>query len=109
MEQGSKSIGVREVAAHANVSVGTVSRVINNHSNVKASTIAVVRQSMRELGYEPERVGTSTPKSATPSKKAKSICLCIGGKTPEWRQHPHINDCIAGVEAACRQIGRAHV
>lgn len=45
-----------DVARHANVSIATVSRVINNSDKVVAETRALVCKAMEELGYKPNRV-----------------------------------------------------
>ncbi|HEU5102071.1 MAG TPA: LacI family DNA-binding transcriptional regulator [Roseiflexaceae bacterium] len=52
---------IREVARRAGVSYQTVSRVINNHPMVAASTRALVRQAIAELDYHPnaQAVGLS--------------------------------------------------
>ncbi len=42
---------LEEVAAHAGVGRGTVSRVINNAAGVKESTRQTVRRAIEELGY----------------------------------------------------------
>ena len=43
----------QEVAARANVSYMTVSRVVNNHPSVKKETRALVLKAIEELGYHP--------------------------------------------------------
>ena len=52
---------IREVAQRAGVSYQTVSRVINNHPMVAASTRALVRAAITELDYHPnaQAVGLS--------------------------------------------------
>jgi LacI family transcriptional regulator len=45
------SITVRDIARHANVSHGTVSRVLNNHPNVSEENRKLVLQAATELGY----------------------------------------------------------
>jgi LacI family transcriptional regulator len=52
---------IREVAQRAGVSYQTVSRVINNHPMVAASTRALVREAIAELDYHPnaQAVGLS--------------------------------------------------
>ena len=49
-----KSIS-KDVAKHAGVQPSTVSRAINNHPEVSASTRAHVLRSIQELGYVPDR------------------------------------------------------
>lgn len=49
-------ITISEIAAHAGVSTGTVSRVINGHSTVAKATRLKVLEVMEVLGYEPDPV-----------------------------------------------------
>lgn len=44
---------IREVAKHANVSVATISRVVNGNKWVSDATREKVMQAMKELGYQP--------------------------------------------------------
>ncbi|MDT3318081.1 LacI family DNA-binding transcriptional regulator [Microbacterium sp. KSW4-11] len=46
---------VRDIARRANVSNGTVSRVLNNHVNVAADLRSRVIEAVNELGYSPAR------------------------------------------------------
>jgi LacI family transcriptional regulator len=46
-----KPIGIRDVAAHAGVSVGTVSNVINHRPTVTQANLERVHASMAELGF----------------------------------------------------------
>ena len=46
---------IKDVAAHAQVGVGTVSRVINDHPAVTAEMRARVRAAIEVLDYEPNR------------------------------------------------------
>ncbi len=50
-----RTIGVREVAAMAKVSVGTVSNVLNHPDRVGTATRERVQEAMRELGFVPSR------------------------------------------------------
>jgi len=50
-----RSVGVREVAARAQVSLGTVSNVMNAPARVGAATRARVEAAMAELGFVPSR------------------------------------------------------
>ncbi|WP_084105742.1 LacI family DNA-binding transcriptional regulator [Demequina sp. NBRC 110056] len=60
------SVSVREVAALAGVSVGTVSNVLNRPDAVRPTTVERVQSAIRELGYVPNaaarqlRAGQST-------------------------------------------------
>lgn len=54
-----KKITIQEVAAHAEVTPSTVSRVLNNSPNVKSSTRERVLASMEYLGYTPNQAARS--------------------------------------------------
>lgn len=60
------AVSVREVAAHAGVSVGTVSNVLNRRDAVRPGTVERVEAAIRDLGYVPNdaarqlRAGQST-------------------------------------------------
>lgn len=48
-----QKIGIREVAAHAGVSLGTVSNVLNGLPTVSKKNVERVQTAMRELGFVP--------------------------------------------------------
>ena len=50
---------IRDVARHAGVGVGTVSRVLNDRPSVSAGTHARVHRAMEELGYRRSQVARS--------------------------------------------------
>lgn len=56
---------IREVAKRAGISIGTVSRVLNENDTVAGEIRERVLESMRELGYVPNRVAQSMRKRAT--------------------------------------------
>ena len=53
------AISIREVANHAGVAIGTVSRVINGHPSVSADRRQRVLAAISELGYVPDMVAQS--------------------------------------------------
>ena len=55
------TVTVRDIARRANVSNGTVSRVLNNHVNVADDLRSRVMAAANELGYAPVRRGQRTP------------------------------------------------
>lgn len=59
------SVTIKDVAKAANVSVATVSRVLNKQSNVSAEAFDRVTRVMEELGYSPNRLGRDLRKSET--------------------------------------------
>lgn len=52
-------VSMKDVAKHASVAVGTVSRVINNNSTVNPEIRKIVLNSIEELGYVPNEIARS--------------------------------------------------
>jgi LacI family transcriptional regulator len=65
--------GIKDVAAHAGVSVATVSRVLNDSPKVSEETRLRVRAAMRALRYRPNAVARSLRTEAT-----QTLGLIIG-------------------------------
>jgi LacI family transcriptional regulator len=57
--QRPQRIGIRDVALHAGVSVGSASRVVNGAANVAHELRERVRSAITELGYRPNHVARS--------------------------------------------------
>ncbi len=84
-----RSIGVREIAAAANVSIGTVDRALNGRKEINEKTRLKVLRIARKLGYEPN-----------PAARALSIgraALRIGVSGGDWEQDQQI--ALAALEA----------
>lgn len=56
---------IRDVAAHAGMSLVTVSRVINGHPTVKPSSRERVEAAMRELDYQPDAAAQNMRREST--------------------------------------------
>lgn len=67
-----KSITMKDVARVAGVSVGTVSRVINNEPGVKEATLEKVNAAIKELNYIPDVYARGMKKN-----KTETIALII--------------------------------
>ena len=52
-------MGIKELARHLNISIGTVSRALNGHPEVNAETRKRVLEAAAELGYAPDQAGRS--------------------------------------------------
>lgn len=63
---------IRDVARLANVSVATVSRVINKNSNVSNNTKQRVDKAIKELGYKPNSIAKGLA-----SKKTRTLALIL--------------------------------
>ena len=59
------SVTIKDVAKAANVSVATVSRVLNKKSNVSEEAIEAVNNAVKNLGYSPNFLGRDLRKSET--------------------------------------------
>ncbi len=59
------SITIKDVARKANVSIATVSRVLNKKTNVSDEVIKAVNDAVEELGYSPNFLGRDLRKNET--------------------------------------------
>ncbi len=89
------SITIKDVAKAANVSVATVSRVLNNKSNVSEEAVRAVNRAVDELGYSPNFLGRDLRKSET-----KRILAIIGSTEQSF-----YNDVLRGMQDACYAQG----
>ena len=103
MKQGTKRkrtsregrLDIRSVAAHAGVSVSTVSRVVNRNPRVDEELAERVRESIRELGYIPSRVARSLV-----SGRSSTFGVIISDIT-----NPFFPELIQGFEDAAVEVG----
>jgi DNA-binding LacI/PurR family transcriptional regulator len=58
-------IGIRGLARHLDISIGTVSRALNNRADVNALTRQRVQKAAAELGYSPNQSGRSLRRGRT--------------------------------------------
>lgn len=87
------AITIKDVAKAANVSVSTVSKVINGHYSISQETQEHVRKIMRDLNYVPSASAQSFAKGAT------QTVTVLTKLTPNIAfQNPHMFEIIAGLE-----------
>lgn len=84
-------ITIKQIAELANVSRGTVDKVLNNRPGVKEETRRKVLQIARELNYQPNFLGKALVKSKEPVK----IGIIL---TPEY--NPFIQEILEGIRNA---------
>lgn len=89
------NITIKDVAKAANVSVATVSRVLNNKDNVSQEAINAVNRAVEELGYSPNFLGRDLRKSET-----KRILAIVGTTDQSF-----YNDVLRGMQDACSKKG----
>lgn len=86
---------IRDVASRAGISIGTVSRVLNENDTVATEIRERVLASMRELGYVPNRVAQSMRKRAT---------LAVGCLVTDVRLNA-VAEMISAAESRLRAAG----
>ncbi|MBR3866311.1 MAG: LacI family DNA-binding transcriptional regulator [Butyricicoccus sp.] len=94
---------IQMVAELAGVSRGTVDRVINNRSYVKAEVRERVLAAIEELGYGMPREGLT---AVLPPEPAEALRL--GVVLPNWVGHTRI-EMMRGIEAARSELSRYRV
>ncbi|WP_163527850.1 LacI family DNA-binding transcriptional regulator [Halobacillus ihumii] len=88
-------VTIRDVAAKAEVSVATVSRVINNKGHVTAQTVSKVFSVIEELGYKPNAVARSLT-----SRKSNTVALLV-----PTISNPFFPELARGVEDLAHSYG----
>ncbi len=58
-------VGIRDLARHLDISIGTVSRALNDKTDVNAETRARVRAAATKFGYSPNQSGRSLRRGKT--------------------------------------------
>lgn len=89
------SVTIKDVAKAANVSVATVSRVLNKKSNVSEEAIQAVNSAVQALGYSPNFLGRYLRKSET-----RRILAIIASTEQSF-----YSDVIRGMEVAAFSQG----
>ena len=83
-------VSMNDIARKANVSIATVSRVLNNSGNVSEATRARVQEAIKELRYQPSRVAKRLRSKSTSSQM-------LGLLIPDI-QNPFYVDVLRGIE-----------
>ncbi|MFI8231180.1 LacI family DNA-binding transcriptional regulator [Streptomyces sp. NPDC085900] len=91
---------LEEVAAHAGVGRGTVSRVVNNAAGVKESTRRAVQRAIEELGYVPNLAARSLA-----GRRADAVALVL--TEPDWRMfaEPFFSEIVRSLGDALADTG----
>lgn len=94
------AVTIKDVAKAAQVSVSTVSKVINGHYSISEETAARVKKVMRELNYYPNASAQSFAKGAT-----HRVVLLTDLSENMAFQNPHMFEIISGLEEKLRSKG----
>jgi len=87
-------IGIRELARHLDISIGTVSRALNNKADVNPQTRERVREAAARLGYSPNQSGRSLRRGQTD---------LVGVLIPTGSDHSLISNVFLSVLDGLRQ------
>lgn len=94
-------IGVKDIAAKAGVSRGTVDRVLNNRGEVKAETYKKVMSIVKELGYKPNILA-----KALALKKTTKIAFVVPKSSED---NPYWEEPKVGVKRAEDELAKFNV
>ena len=89
------SVTLKDLAKASGVSIGTVSRALNDKNEVSAKTSERIRQLAQELGYIPNRAG----RALSSQKNINFIGICI----PSINS-PFFDDIKKGIDQALREF-----
>ena len=89
------SVTIKDVSSHANVSIKTVSRVINNEKNVAEATRSKVLASIKKLGFTPN-------KSAQSLRSKRSYIIALLYDNPN---KSYLADIQNGILQVCKKTG----
>lgn len=92
-----RRVNIRDVASAAGVSIGTVSRVLNDHAEVSSASRERVREAIARLRYRPSQVGRALSKRAI---------AAIGVLVPDMTD-PVFMPMVQGIESVASAHGYA--
>lgn len=91
---------LEQVAAHAGVGRGTVSRVINGSPRVSEETRTLVEAAIAELGYVPNRAAR-----ALAANRTDAVALVVPESQDRFFAEPYFSDIVRGVGAGLAGTG----
>jgi len=89
------AVTIKQIAELANVSRGTVDKVLNNRPGVKAETKEKVLRIAREMNYHPNLLGKALVQNGSSIKFG--IILTAG-------YNPHVQELMAGIHSAVEEF-----
>ncbi len=92
------SITIKDVARSANVSISTVSKVINGSSRISKATIERVNKVMKDLDYHPNSIARRFV-----SQSSKTICLVMDLQQGDAFTNPYLYEILGGIEKTIQE------
>jgi LacI family transcriptional regulator len=99
---------IREIARHAGVSVGTVSRVVNGARNVAPEIHRRTLEAIRAKGYFPRTVSQVLGQNAIKGKRGLrtgNIGALFFDLSPRWRESQIHLEYLGGIDGVCKERG----
>ena len=96
------TIGIKELAETLGISIGTVSRAINNKPDVSPKTRALVQEAAKNLGYVASQSGPSLRKGST---QTIGLILNLHGDKMDQRLDGSILQLAAEIQKALTPAG----
>ncbi|MGJ5640644.1 LacI family DNA-binding transcriptional regulator [Formosa sp. S-31] len=90
-----KEITIYDIAKETNYSPSTVSRALNNNSNISEKTIKKIQEAARKMGYSPNTMAANLRNS-----KSNTIGILISRIN-----RPFVSNLISGIEETARNAG----
>lgn len=100
-----ESVTLMDVARTAEVSIGTVSRVLNGKANIDPLNVERVRQAMKALGYQKREVSGAHSRRRSNRSGTLNIGLVFAEIGKEWQRNSLVSAYAMGVEQGCQEIG----
>ncbi|MBS1369510.1 MAG: LacI family DNA-binding transcriptional regulator [Lentisphaeria bacterium] len=97
---------IRDIARMAGVSVGTVSRILNNAENVDEGIRQRTMEVIRQVNYRSGRRGRraeSRPAAFTAPERIRNLALISPGMGSAWKSNELWASYMAGIETACQE------
>ena len=98
MASGAKKLTLEEIGKRAGVSRSTVSRVLNDHPDVRPSVRAKVEEVIAETGFLPNQAAR-----ALVSNKSGLIGLVMLTEVDELFGDPYYSSLVNGIQQGCRE------
>lgn len=99
-QSGSKSLTLEQIGKRAGVSRSTVSRVLNDHADVRPEVRARVEAVIAETGYQPNQAAR-----ALVSKRTGLIGLVMLADVDELFGDPYYSALVTGIQQGCGEHG----
>ena len=96
---------IRDIAKMAGVSIGTVSRVLNNADNVDETIRTRTLEIIRCVDYKHTSRGrrTGSTSQLPAAQKTRTLALLSPGMSSEWKNNELWASYFSGIEQACKE------